>query len=115
MSDTNRPGAQDWVDPQWRDDPAEETPTERAARNAAEREQLLREGVIKPYSNTSRILYGSWWTFLTALFVLAFFISTAAGAPGGMLVSLVVAGLCGQYAYRLWTWQARRLVFIFWI
>ncbi|WIX90596.1 hypothetical protein [Amycolatopsis sp. DG1A-15b] len=30
---------------------------------------------------------------------------------GQGLIALVLSGVTGSYAYRIWTWQARRLIF----
>lgn len=89
--------------------------SERVARNQAEREQLFREGAIRPYSQFSRFAYGSWWAFITAIIVVASFVALFAGGGGGVLWGLFIGPLLGflsgRYTYRLWTWQARRLVF----
>jgi len=64
-----------------------------------------------PYSDGKRIGYGLLWAGWTLLLTIAGF----AGLFGGHLLSglfaLVLAALAGRYDYRIWTWQARRLLF----
>ena len=95
--------------------PQQETPEQRVARHRRETEQLYGEGLIKPYSQFSRFAYGSWWTFITVVIAIASFGALFAGGGGGVLWGLFIGPalgfLAGRYAYRLWTWQARRLVF----
>jgi hypothetical protein len=97
------------------DDPREQRESEsqqdRVRRNQAEREQLYREGAIRPYSHFSRAAYGSWWGFITLILTVAFFIGLSQGAFGAALIVAVLLFLSARYTWRLWTWQASRLVF----
>lgn len=67
---------------------------------------------MRPYSGFKRFMYGMWWTFVTTLLVIATLMQAASGAPGQVLVGGALAFLAGRYAYRLWTWQAKHLVFL---
>lgn len=64
-----------------------------------------------PYGNGRRVCYGSLWAFYTVVLVLGGFFSLVNGQVEG-LVALVLGALTGRYAYRIWTWQARRLWFL---
>jgi hypothetical protein len=66
--------------------------------------------VGRPYSQFQRVAYGSWWTFITAILIIGGFIGLVE-SPGVAFLAMVLGALAGRYAYRLWTWQARRLVF----
>jgi hypothetical protein len=70
-----------------------------------------RVGSRRPYSNAQRIGYGMLWTVYSVLLAIASF-AVLGSAPVGGLVGLVLTGICIRYAYRLWTFQARRLVFL---
>lgn len=65
----------------------------------------------RPYSQFQRFGYGLWWTAVAALFLVGFVVGLATGEVGGGLTAGLLGALAGRYAYRLWTWQARRLVF----
>lgn len=64
--------------------------------------------VARPYSETKRVLYGGYWGFVTLILVSVLFKPPSVGA---VIVDLILAGLSGRYTYRIWNWQARRLVF----
>ncbi len=65
-----------------------------------------------PYSHTRRVGYGLLW----AAWTLALTIAGFAGLFGGHILSglfaLVLAVIAGRYDYRIWTWRARRLLFL---
>lgn len=64
-----------------------------------------------PYSHGRRAGYGILWAGWTALLLIAGFVALFGGQVLGGLLALVLAGLAGRYDYRIWTWQARRLLF----
>ena len=67
--------------------------------------------VTRPYGQGRRAFYGLLWTFWTiVLFAGAVgLFSESQTVPG--LVALALAAITLRYTYRIWTWQARRLVF----
>ena len=64
-----------------------------------------------PYSQGKRAFYGLTWTFWTLVLIIGAFTMFTTNMVGQGLVALALAGATGYYAYRIWTWQARRLVF----
>ena len=63
-----------------------------------------------PYSNNKRVGYGLLWAGWTTILVVAGF----SGLLGGQILAGLIAlafALAGRYAYRIWTWRARRLLF----
>lgn len=66
---------------------------------------------VRPYSHGKRAFYGSTWTIWTILLFVGG--STLLGQEmiGGSLLAFALCGLTLRYAYRIWTWQARRLIF----
>jgi hypothetical protein len=70
---------------------------------------MLRQ-LTTPRMTGYRAICGIWWSFLAVVFtVVAFTGYFGKGDVGGGLVSLILSGLCGWYAYRIWTLKARRL------
>jgi hypothetical protein len=69
-------------------------------------------GQRQSYGHGKRTFYGLLWLAWTVLLATAGFVSLAAGQVLGGLLALVLAGLAGRYDYRIWTWRARRLVFL---
>lgn len=65
----------------------------------------------QPYSHGRRAAYGVLWAGWTAVLLIAGFSGLFGGQILGGLLALVLAGLAGRYDYRIWTWQARRLLF----
>lgn len=63
------------------------------------------------YGNGRRIGYGSLWVFWTVALVIAGFSMLSNGLALYGLIALAIAVLTGRYAWRIWTWQARRLIF----
>jgi hypothetical protein len=63
------------------------------------------------YSNARRVTYGLLWAGWTAALTIAAFVGLFSGQIPGGLLALVLAALAGRYDYRIWTWQARRLLF----
>ncbi|EOD65364.1 hypothetical protein [Amycolatopsis vancoresmycina] len=64
-----------------------------------------------PYSQGKRAFYGLTWTFWTIALIAAAFTMFTTDLVGQGLLALAVSGATGYYAYRIWTWQARRLIF----
>jgi hypothetical protein len=66
---------------------------------------------VRPYSEAKRAGYGLLWTAWTIVLTIGGFValSNASVFPG--LVGLVLAALSLRYAWRIWTWQAKRLIF----
>jgi hypothetical protein len=69
-------------------------------------------GQRQSYGHGRRTFYGLLWLAWTVLLATAGFAGLAAGQVLGGLLALVLAGLAGRYDYRIWTWRARRLVFL---
>jgi hypothetical protein len=74
----------------------------------------LREefGLATPYSERKRVGYGLLWTGWTLLLAIA----GVSLLPHGStvfsgLIAFALAIITGRYAYRIWTWQAKRLIF----
>lgn len=65
-----------------------------------------------PYGQGRRLCYGLLWTGWTLLLGVGGLFALPHGSTflGGLLV-LALAVVTGRYAYRIWTWQAKRLVF----
>jgi hypothetical protein len=65
-----------------------------------------------PYSHGRRVFYGVVWAGWTALLTIAGFAALFGGQVLGGLFALAAAGAAGHYDYRIWTWRARRLLFL---
>jgi len=65
-----------------------------------------------PYSHGKRTVYGLLWAAWTAVLTIAGFAGLFGGQVVGGLFALVLAALAGRYDYRIWTWRARRLLFL---
>jgi hypothetical protein len=65
-----------------------------------------------PYSHGRRIFYGLVWAGWTALLAIAGFAALFGGQVLVGLFALAAAGVAGHYDYRIWTWRARRLLFL---
>jgi hypothetical protein len=65
-----------------------------------------------PYSYGKRAGYGLLWAAWTAVLTIAGFTGLFGGQILGGLFALVLAALAGRYDYRIWTWRARRLLFL---
>lgn len=65
-----------------------------------------------PYGHGKRLFYGLLWSGWTLLLGLGGLFALPHGKTflGGLL-ALALAALTGRYAYRIWTWQAKRLIF----
>jgi uncharacterized membrane protein len=61
------------------------------------------------YGNGRRIFYAGLWAFYTVAFVCGFFAAAARANIGVALLCLVLAALTGSYAWRIWTYRAKRL------
>jgi hypothetical protein len=68
-------------------------------------------GVTAPYSDSKRIGYGLLWAAWTVVLAIAGFGLLFDGSVFSGLLSLVLAFLAGRYDYRIWSWQAKRLLF----
>jgi hypothetical protein len=65
-----------------------------------------------PYSHSKRVLYGALWAAWTAALGIGGFAALFGGQVLAGLVALVLAVVAGRYDYRIWTWQARRLLLL---
>jgi hypothetical protein len=65
-----------------------------------------------PYSPGKRAGYGLLWAVWTAVLAIAGFSALFGGQVLIGLFALVLAVLAGRYDYRIWTWRARRLLFL---
>ncbi len=61
------------------------------------------------YSNGRRIFYAGLWAFYTVALVCGIFAAAAQGNAGAALLCLLLAAVTGSYAWRIWTYRARRL------
>ena len=66
----------------------------------------------RPYTEGKRPFYGLLWTGWTLLLAIA----GCSLLPHGStifsgLLAFALAVITGRYAYRIWTWQAKRLIF----
>lgn len=66
---------------------------------------------VHPYSEAKRVGYGLLWTAWTLVLTIGGFVllSNASVFPG--LIGLALGALSASYAWRIWTWQAKRLIF----
>src|SRR5262245_13404299 len=65
-----------------------------------------------PYTYGKRAGYGLLWAAWTAVLTIAGFTALFGGQVLGGLFVLVLAALAARYDYRIWTWRARRLLFL---
>jgi hypothetical protein len=65
-----------------------------------------------PYSHGKRVRYGVLWAAWTAVLMIGGFAALFGGQVLVGLLGLILAGLAGRYDYRIWTWRARRLLFL---
>jgi hypothetical protein len=65
-----------------------------------------------PYSHGRRVFYGLVWAGWTALLTIAGFAALFGGQVLTGLLALAAAGVAAHYDYRIWTWRARRLLFL---
>lgn len=68
-------------------------------------------GLATPYSDSKRIGYGLLWATWTVVLAIAGFGLLFGGSIFSGLLSLVLAFFAGRYDYRIWSWQAKRLLF----
>lgn len=69
-------------------------------------------GLEPPYSEGKRLGYGLLWTGWTLLLGIAGIALLPHGATVlSGLIAFALAIVTGRYAYRIWTWQAKRLIF----
>ncbi len=68
-------------------------------------------GVTTPYSDSKRIGYGLLWGAWTLVLTIAGFAMLFGDSVFSGLLSLVLALFAGHYDYRIWSWQAKRLIF----
>ncbi|MEU4247747.1 hypothetical protein AB0F15_10070 [Amycolatopsis sp. NPDC026612] len=66
---------------------------------------------LRPYSEGKRAGYGLLWSAWTVLLTIGGFVQLANGSVLSGLVGLGLAALALRYAWRIWTWQAKRLIF----
>jgi hypothetical protein len=72
-------------------------------------EDLYRGPQRRWYSDNRRVAYGLLWSFYSVVLVVAFFQQMAMDQVGTAIIALAVGVLTVTYAYRIWTWRARRL------
>lgn len=65
-----------------------------------------------PYSHGKRVGYGVLWAAWTTVLTIGGFAALFSGQVLAGLIGLVLAALAGRYDYRIWTWRARRLLFL---
>ena len=65
-----------------------------------------------PYGHGKRAGYGLLWAAWTAVLTIGGFAELFGGQILGGLFALVLTALAGRYDYRIWTWRARRLLFL---
>jgi hypothetical protein len=68
-------------------------------------------GLTTPYSDSKRISYGLLWAAWTVVLTIAGFGLLFSGSVFSGLLSFVLAFFAGRYDYRIWSWQAKRLLF----
>jgi uncharacterized membrane protein len=66
---------------------------------------------VHPYSEGRRAGYGLLWTAWTIVLTIAGFALLGHGSVVSGLLGLTLAALALRYAWRIWTWQAKRLIF----
>ncbi|MEV6647207.1 hypothetical protein [Amycolatopsis sp. NPDC051371] len=66
---------------------------------------------VRPYSEGRRVGYGLLWTAWTVVLMIAGFTMMGQSTVFGGLLALALSALAGRYAWRIWTWQAKRLIF----
>ncbi|WP_329054451.1 hypothetical protein OG738_14845 [Amycolatopsis sp. NBC_01488] len=66
---------------------------------------------VRPYSEGRRVGYGLLWTAWTVVLAIGGFFQLGHGSVAGGLLCLALSALAGRYAWRIWTWQAKRLIF----
>jgi hypothetical protein len=64
------------------------------------------------YSNGKRVAYGLLWAGWTLALLVGSLVALFGAQVVAGLIGLVLAVLAGRYDYRIWTWQARRLLFL---
>jgi hypothetical protein len=65
-----------------------------------------------PYSPAKRACYGLLWAAWTAVLVIGGFAALFGGQILAGLLGIALGLLAGRYDYRIWTYQARRLLFL---
>lgn len=65
-----------------------------------------------PYSPAKRACYGLLWAAWTAVLVIGGFTALFSGQILAGLLGIALGLLAGRYDYRIWTYQARRLLFL---
>ncbi|MEU5261732.1 hypothetical protein [Amycolatopsis sp. NPDC021455] len=78
---------------------------------SAEPQPIGSQAEVRPYSQASRAGYGLLWTAWTILLTIGGFVLFAQSSVFAGLISLGLAALALRYTWRIWTWQARRLIF----
>jgi hypothetical protein len=73
--------------------------------------QATSDTPVHPYSNGKRAFYGLTWTFWTILLIIGGFALLTQSMVGQGLLGWGLAVITMRYAFRIWTWQARHLVF----
>ena len=76
------------------------------------RPSVAPRSAARPYGEGKRLFYGLLWTGWTLLLA----IGGCSLLPHGStvfagLIAFSLAIITGRYAYRIWTWRAKRLIF----
>jgi hypothetical protein len=66
---------------------------------------------VHPYSEGRRVGYGLLWTAWTVVLMIGGFTMMGQSSVFGGLLALALSALAGRYAWRIWTWRAKRLIF----
>ncbi len=93
----------------WPPDPPAAEPTHQFMTARQLREQF---GRATPYTEGRRIGYGLLWAAWTLILAIGGFGLLFGGSVFSGLLGLVLAFFAGRYDYRIWSWQAKRLLFL---
>ncbi|MFJ9781480.1 hypothetical protein ACIRSS_17960 [Amycolatopsis sp. NPDC101161] len=66
---------------------------------------------VHPYSQGRRVGYSLLWTAWTVVLAVAGFAMLGHDTVFGGLISLALSVVTLCYVWRIWTWQAKRLIF----
>ncbi|WIY05123.1 hypothetical protein QRX60_15245 [Amycolatopsis mongoliensis] len=66
---------------------------------------------VRPYSQGRRTGYSLLWAAWTVVLTIGGFVALANGSVFAGLIGLTLAALALRYVWRIWTWQAKRLIF----
>lgn len=72
---------------------------------------IARTAGARPYGNVRRTGYGLLWAFYTTALVIGGFATLFGGDAVGLL-AVALGLICGYYDWKIWTFRARRLLFL---